>query len=195
MYHQRRVASIAVFIVMLLSLLFFLSQQVSVLNQFFCGDCYCLFAGKPRSYRICADPCRSEACPRTASSNSANISTRLGNPSISPRLCTARLPIQLARCTAWATLWFFQQGADQADGKPVTGTYRIDHRLHRHASNETFIPPGSVIRAVRPELDRHNVSTLVEVKTPQCQRGLQNRSANALRSNPAAPNGRGRRGG
>jgi hypothetical protein len=31
MYHQRRVASVAVFIVMLLSLLF-LSQQVTVLN-------------------------------------------------------------------------------------------------------------------------------------------------------------------
>ena len=40
-----------------------------------------------------------------AASNSTSISARVGNPSISPRLCTARLPIQFARCTASAKLW------------------------------------------------------------------------------------------
>ena len=34
----------------------------------------------------------------------SDISSRFGNPSISPRLCTARLPIQFARCTASAIL-------------------------------------------------------------------------------------------
>ncbi|MNL18382.1 hypothetical protein D3C87_1395250 [compost metagenome] len=58
----------------------------------------------------------------------------------------------------------FQQRADHADGKSITGTDRIHHCFHRHASDKTGIQLRAVISAVRPELDRHGFSALIEVE-------------------------------
>ncbi|MCY1276185.1 hypothetical protein D9M70_248440 [compost metagenome] len=58
----------------------------------------------------------------------------------------------------------FQECTDHADGKPVAGADRVDHRFHRHAGDETLIKMSTVVSTVRPQLDRHGFGALVEVE-------------------------------